>query len=99
MKASTLLFVLLAAAGSAFAQTVVPTLEQDGRKGDMARLAHKQAIDKFDAADADKDGKLSPDETAKALPYLSANFSRHDKDADGFLTWEEFVGHNRWAKN
>lgn len=98
MKTSSLLFLLLAAAGSAHAQTVVPKLDQDGRKGDMARLAHKQAIEKFDGADADKDGKLSPDEAAKALPYLSANFARHDKDKDGFLTWEEFVGHNRWEK-
>lgn len=98
MKAPILMFVLLAAAGSLHAQTVVPTLDQDGRKGDMARLAHKQAIEKFDTADADKDGKLSPDETAKTLPYLSANFGRHDKDKNGFLSWEEFVGHNRWEK-
>jgi len=21
-----------------------------------------------------------------------------DKDKDGFLNWEEFVGHNRWKK-
>lgn len=102
MKLTTLLFVLLvplAATGTAHAQTVVPKLDQEGRKGDMARLAAKQAQDKFDATDADKDGKLSKDETAKAMPYVSENFAKKDKDGDGFLSWEEYVGHNRWKKN
>jgi len=101
MKAPPLLFtlfVLSAAAWPAHAQTVVPPLDQDGRKGDMARLAHKQAQDKFNAADTDKDGRLSPEEAAKKLPYLAEHFGKHDKDKDGFLTWEEYVGHNRWKK-
>lgn len=102
MKASSLFFLILISAGYtgyAQAQTVVPSLDQAGRKGDMARLAHKQAQERFDAADTDKDGKLSREETAKAFPYLSENFDKHDKDKDGFLTWEEYVGHNRWKKD
>ncbi|OWW21670.1 EF-hand domain-containing protein [Noviherbaspirillum denitrificans] len=99
MKPSAILFVLLAAAGIAHAQTIVPKLDQDGRKGDMARLAHKQAQEKFDAADTDKDGKISKDEAAASLPYIAEHFDRYDKDKDGFLTWEEFVGHNRWKKD
>lgn len=99
MKASSLFFILLVTAGATYAQTVVPQLDQSGRKGDMARLAHKQAQEKFDAADTDKDGKLSPAETAKTLPYLSENFGKHDKNKDGFLSWEEYVGHNRWKKD
>lgn len=98
MKPSTLFVVLLAAAGSLHAQSVVPPLDQDGRKGDMARLAYKQAVEKFDSGDTDKDGKLSLDETSKSLPYIADNFSRHDKNKDGFLHWEEYVGHNRWKK-
>lgn len=98
MKASPLLFILLAV-GWAHAQTVVPKLDQEGRKGDMARMAHKQAQDKFNGADTDKDGKLSPEETAKALPFVAENFGRYDKDKDGFLGWEEYVGHNRWKKD
>lgn len=93
-----LLFVLLAAAGLSHAQTIVPKLDQQGRKGDMARLAHKQAQDKFDTADADKDSKISPEEASKTLPYVSEHFAKYDKDKDGFLTWEEFVGHSRWKK-
>jgi hypothetical protein len=98
MKASTLLFVLLAAAGFAHAQTVVPKLDQEGRKGDMARLAHKQAQDKFNSADANKDERISKEEAAATLPYVAENFAKYDKDKDGLLTWEEFVGHNRWKK-
>lgn len=99
MKVSTLFFILIATTGWAQAQTIVPKLDQDGRKGDMARLAAKQAQEKFDAADTDKDGKLSKDETAKAMPYVFENFLKKDKDGDGYLSWEEYVGHNRWKKN
>lgn len=99
MKVASLFFLLITTAGWAHAQTVVPKLDQEGRKGDMARLAAKQAQDKFDAADTDKDGKLSPEETAKAMPYIAENFGKRDKDKDGFLSWEEYVGHNRWKKN
>jgi hypothetical protein len=99
MKSLSLLFVLLAATGVAQAQTVIPKLDQDGRKGDMARLAHKQAQDKFNTADANKDERISKEEAAATLPYVAEHFDRYDKDKDGLLTWEEFVGHNRWKKD
>ncbi|HYD94703.1 MAG TPA: hypothetical protein VEC01_05205 [Noviherbaspirillum sp.] len=98
MKAAIPLFFLLAAATCAQAQTVVPKLDQQGRKGDMARLAAKQAQERFDGADADKDGRVAPEEAAKALPYVAEHFGRYDKDKDGFINWEEYVGHNRWKK-
>lgn len=81
------------------AQTMVPKLDQDGRKGDMARLAKEQAAARFDAADADKDGKLSREEVAKTSQFLSDNFDARDGNKDGFLSWEEYVGHNRWPKD
>jgi len=99
MKSASLLFVLLAIAGLARAQSVVPKLDQDGRKGDMARLAHKQAQDKFNGADANKDERVSKEEASATLPYVAEHFDRYDKDKDGLLTWEEFVGHNRWKKD
>lgn len=95
----TIALALVLAAGAACAQTAVPTLDQAGRKGDMARLAQQKAKERFDAADTDKDGKLSRDEVKAAMPYQSENFDRYDKDHDGFLSWEEYVGHNRWKKD
>lgn len=86
-------------ATAAHAQSVIPKLDQEGRKGDMARLAKEQAVAKFDAADADKDGKLSKDEAAKASPYLAENFDKRDSNKDGFISWEEYVGHDRWPKD
>lgn len=79
-------------------ETVVPALDQSGRKGDIARLAKEKAQVRFDASDADKDGKLSRDEVTRDLSYMSQNFDKLDADKDGFLNWEEYVGHTRWSK-
>ncbi|HZX31182.1 MAG TPA: hypothetical protein VFF03_07510 [Rhodocyclaceae bacterium] len=93
------LISLAALAGSALAQsTIVPKLDQEGRKGDMARMAKEKAVEKFDTLDANKDGKLSREELAESAPYMAENFQRYDKNNDGFLSWEEYVGHNRWPK-
>lgn len=96
MKASPFLFVLFGLAAAVHAQTVVPTLDQDGRKGEMARLAYQQAVSKFDAADANKDGRLVREEVS---PYMAENFARYDKDGDGSISWDEYVGHKRWKKD
>jgi Ca2+-binding EF-hand superfamily protein len=98
MRSLTVLCSLLFIAGSALSQTMVPKLDQDGRKGEMARLAKDKAVEKFNAADTDKDGKLSREEVEKAAPYMGENFEKYDKDTDGSLSWEEYVGHNRWSK-
>lgn len=95
---AVLLLTLCAGLGVASAQTIVPKLDDQGRKGDVARKAKEKATAQFDAADADKDGKLSREEVAKHFRYMSDNFDKHDADKDGFLSWEEFIGHNRWPK-
>lgn len=97
MKKSALSLALLIAAGWASAETIIPKLDEAGRKGDMARMAQEKAAARFDSADKNKDGKLSKDETEE-LPYIQAKFDALDKDKDGVLTWEEFVGHDRWKK-
>jgi len=89
---------LLLAAPALQARTMVPDLDVEGRRGDIARLAKQRAQEKFAAADADHDGKLSKDEVAAKFPYLADTFEQHDKDGDGFLSWEEFIGHDRWPK-
>jgi hypothetical protein len=85
-------------AGGLQAQTMVPKLDQDGRRGDVARQAKQQAMEKFDLADENKDGKLSREELEKHAPYLAEKLTERDKDRDGFLNWEEYVGHNRWPR-
>lgn len=98
-KAFVFLMFFLATICEVLAETsIVPGLEQDGRKGDIARLAKEKAMAKFDGADVNKDGKLSKAELAVSMPYLAENFDRLDADKDGFLNWEEFLGHNRWPK-
>jgi hypothetical protein len=95
----TFFAALLTIAATATAETtMVPTLDQEGRRGDIARLAKEKAMAKFDGADANKDGKLSKEEVANAFPYMSQNFDKLDTDKDGFLSWEEYIGHNRWPK-
>lgn len=83
---------------SAMAQTMVPKLDQEGRKGDVARLARQKAQERFNAADTDKDGRLSQQEASKDSPYLAEKFSERDTNRDGYLSWEEYVGHSRWEK-
>ncbi|MBS1157690.1 MAG: EF-hand protein [Proteobacteria bacterium] len=89
---------LFVALGSPQAQTMVPKLDVDGRRGDIARLAKQRAQEKFNAADTDQDGKLSRREVDSSFPYLADKFAAHDKDGDGFLSWEEYLGHDRWPR-
>ena len=79
-------------------KSVTPELDEASRKGEMARLAQKQSADRFEAADEDKNDMLSRAEAAKHFPFFEQNFERYDKNKDGVLSWEEFVGHNKWKR-
>jgi hypothetical protein len=101
--AAILVFLTVGLCAQAQAQTptaqgksVIPDLGEASRKGDMARLAQQKTEDRFNAADEDNDGQLSRVEAAKHLPFYEANFERYDKNKDGFLSWNEFVGHDKW---
>jgi hypothetical protein len=104
MKQKTILLAGLAAlflavpASAQRQKSAVPGLDEDSRKGEMARLAQKKAEEKFDATDEDKNGTLSRPEVAKHSPYIEENFDKYDKNKDGVLSWEEFIGHDRWKK-
>jgi EF hand domain-containing protein len=99
---SHLLNCLIAAALAlplaAAAQSRIPSLEQEGRRGDVGRAAQKKAVERFDSADADKDGRLSRAEVSARFEYMAENFDRMDGNGDGALDWNEFVGHDRWKK-
>jgi hypothetical protein len=79
-------------------KSAVPELDAEGHKGDMARAAQKKANQRFDKADADKDGFISNDEAVAAMPYIAENFANYDKNEDGKLSWEEFIGHDKWPR-
>lgn len=76
---------------------MVPKLDHEGRKGDVARLAKQKAQERFTALDKDSDGRLSRSEVEQEH-YLTEKFAERDVDRDGVLNWEEYVGHNRWNK-
>jgi len=98
LKKTLVVFGLLLMATGTYAQTMIPKLDKEGRPGDVARQAKQQAIERFDAIDENKDGKLSREEIEKHSHYLFEKFDERDKDRDGFLGWEEFVGHDRWPR-
>ena len=50
----------------------------------------------FKAADANKDGQLSREESAK-LPVIASRFAELDKNKDGQLSWDEFKAGYRAA--
>lgn len=92
-----------AAASPALAQrgsrSIVPDLDDSGRRGEIARIAEKRAEERFDRADANGDGRLTEQELSVTAPYMAENFKTYDKNEDGFLNWEEFVGHDRWKRS
>jgi EF hand len=98
MRHLALLLAAAVALSAASAQTVVPQLDEAGHRGELARQMKAKSAAQFDAADANKDGKLSREEVTKTSDYFANSFDKRDTDKDGFLSWEEFVGHKRWPK-
>ena len=83
---------------ASIAQSLVPDLNESGRRGEIARAEKARAAARFDALDLDKDGFLSREEVAKGGGYLADSFDKKDTNKDGRLNWEEYLGHNRWPK-
>ena len=77
-------------------KSVIPDTDDAGRRGEIARAAQEKAGQRFLAADADKDARLSREEVARNYSFMAEKFDALDKSGDGFLNWEEFVGHSRW---
>lgn len=99
------LLVLIAAAlmlaGPVHAQrqkSVIPDTDDAGRRGEIARAAQEKAGQRFLAADTDKDARLTREEVASRYSFMAEKFETLDKSGDGFLDWEEFVGHSRWEQ-
>jgi Ca2+-binding EF-hand superfamily protein len=79
-------------------KSLIPDTDDSSRRGEIARAAQEKAGKRFAEADADKDGRLSREEVGAHFHYMAENFERHDKNGDGVLSWQEFVGHDRWER-
>lgn len=97
-KSFSVFLVLCALSASALSQSVIPPLDAPGARGELARAEKKKSEARFDAMDTNKDGKLARQEVDSKSDYLTKNFDKLDADKDGFLNWEEFLGHNRWPR-
>lgn len=98
---AVLLLLVSMSFSSAYAQrtkTIVPDLDTEGHKGDMARAAKKKANERFDKFDENGNGVLEKSELETHAPYKAKNIEKYDTDGDGALTWQEFVGHDRWER-
>lgn len=79
---------LAGAAFAAAAQTSTSPTTQPPTGGSPDRAAAVESA--FTRADANKDGRLSKEESAK-MPGLTAKFGELDADKDGALSLEEFA--------
>lgn len=61
---------------------------QDAERGQKAMAMLQQ---KFEAADADHDGKLTPAEAKAGMPRVSEHYSEMDANQDGYVTKSEIV--------
>ena len=81
-------------------KSAVPDLNADGKPGEMARAQFKKALEKFDRVDENKNGFIEKAEAEKGLgEYERATFDEKDLNKDGKLSWEEYLGHDKWKKN
>lgn len=59
-------------------------------RGNMQPTVQGRALERFQAADSNKDGALSKEEASQGMPRLSERFAALDSNQDGKLTAEEF---------
>ena len=76
----------------------VPDINEPGRRGEVARMMLANVSEQFLAADANHNGVLSLEEAAQHRPHIANNFSRYDADGDGNISWQEFIGHDKWPQ-
>jgi hypothetical protein len=91
----------LVAAAALSAIATAPALAQQGGGGGRPQMSPEERAAAFDAADANKDGKLDKAELKMTLPEqfrdqvddarLSMMLERRDTDKDGFVSKAEFT--------
>lgn len=78
------------------AKSIVPDINAEGNRGEIARKMQASSARKFLRADINRDNLISAQEAAEELFFISKNFARYDKNKDNSLSWQEFLGHDKW---
>lgn len=76
--------------------SIIPDINDKGMRGDIARKILAKSSAQFLKADVNRDYQISPEEAGMNLIYISKDFSRYDKNNDASVSWEEYLGHDKW---
>lgn len=96
-RVSGCVFCIVAAVAQA-QYSNVPDINEPGRRGEVARKMLASVTEQFLMADANQDGVLSLEEVARHRPHVANNFPRYDANGDGNISWQEFIGHDKWPQ-
>lgn len=77
-------------------KSIVPDINEEGRRGDIARKMLERSSATFLKADENRDYRISLAEATKHIPHIGRDFARYDKNNDDGVSWEEFTGHDKW---
>ena len=77
-------------------KSIIPDINANGQRGEIARKMHARSSQRFLRADTNQDYLISPQEAAENLTFISKKFSHYDSNGDNSLSWQEYLGHNEW---
>lgn len=80
------------------AKSIIPDINAEGRRGEIARMMMRKSTRQFLRADINQDYQISHEEADEHLPFISKEFGRYDHDNNGSVSWQEFLGHDEWPR-
>lgn len=86
----------LATARTAERKSIIPDINENSHRGDIARKMMARSTSQFLKADANHDYQISVEEARLHYPHVSKDFSRYDKNNNDSLSWQELIGHDEW---
>ncbi len=82
---------MLALAVCAATSVATSAFAQNPQTSVRAEQLKTQMIERFQQADANKDGRLTKAETNGTMPRLHANFEKVDGNGDGYVTQQDVM--------
>lgn len=79
-------------------KSIIPNINEEGQRGDIARKMLAKSTSQFLEADMNHDYQISAEEARQHLPFVSKEFSRYDKNEDNTVSWQELLGHDKWPR-